>query len=91
MKTIKTPNGNTGEESTVENQHRKIEGYRELDQTEIEIMNQIKHTAKLVGGLIEDIERESILPDERWLAIGKTDLQKGFMALTRAVAKPEFF
>ena len=75
----------------MENQHRKIEGYRELDQTEIEIMNQIKNTAKLVGGLIEDIERESILPDERWLAIGKTDLQKGFMALTRAVAKPEFF
>ncbi|GAG46315.1 unnamed protein product, partial [marine sediment metagenome] len=29
--------------------------------------------------------------DGRWLAIGKTDLQKGLMALTRSIAKPEFF
>ena len=74
----------------MENQHRKIEGYRELDQNEIDVMNQIKNTAKLVGGLIDDLNAEGSL-DPRWLAIGKTDLQKGFMALTRAVAKPEFF
>ena len=29
--------------------------------------------------------------DKRWLAIAKTDLQKGFMAATRSVAKPDFF
>jgi hypothetical protein len=29
--------------------------------------------------------------DQRWVNIGKTDLQKGLMALTRAVAQPEFF
>lgn len=27
----------------------------------------------------------------RWAAIAKTDLQKGFMALVRAVAKPQSF
>lgn len=74
----------------MDNQHRKIEGYRELDQSEIDTMNQIKNTAKLVGGLFEDLERQGDL-DPRWLAIGKTHLQQGFMALTRAVAKPEFF
>lgn len=29
--------------------------------------------------------------DARWLAIAKTDLQKGFMFLTRAVAQPTTF
>jgi hypothetical protein len=29
--------------------------------------------------------------DQRWVAIAKTDLQKGFMALVRAVAQPESF
>lgn len=74
----------------MDNQHRKIEGYRELTQSDIDTMNQIKNTGKLIGGLIEDLERQGDL-DPRWLAIGKTDLQKGLMALTRAVAKPGFF
>lgn len=74
----------------MENQHRKIEGYRELDEAEIGTMNQIKNTAKLVGGMISDLENNPSL-DRRWLAIAKTDLQKGFMAATRAVAQPEFF
>jgi hypothetical protein len=29
--------------------------------------------------------------DARWLAIGKTDLQKAFMSLIRAIACPETF
>lgn len=73
----------------MENQHRKISGYRELSQDEIDTMNMVKNAAKMVGGLIEDLDGEDV--DPRWVAIAKTDLQKGFMALTRAVAKPEFF
>lgn len=73
----------------MENQHRKISGYRELSQDEIDTMNMVKNAAKMVGGLIKDLDGEDV--DPRWVAIAKTDLQKGFMALTRAVAKPEFF
>lgn len=29
--------------------------------------------------------------DRRWLSIARTDLQKGFMALTRSVAQPTTF
>lgn len=39
-------------------------------------------------------EHKKIAPthcDKRWVAIGKTDLQKGFMALIRSIAKPESF
>lgn len=74
----------------MENQHRQIKGYRELNQTEIDTMNQIKSIAASLGDYIATMET---IPDfdKRWVAIAKTDLQKGFMALTRAVAKPEFF
>jgi hypothetical protein len=74
----------------MDNQHRKISGYRELIQEEIDSMNQVKNTAKLVGGMIEDLKNTPGV-DMRWVAIAQTDLQKGFMAAARAVAKPDFF
>jgi len=81
---------NNRKEKSMENQHRKIKGYRELSQTEIDAMNLIKEKAAEAGKLCEALSVSSEI-DGRWLAIGKTDLQKGVMALTRAVAKPEFF
>ena len=74
----------------MDNQHRKIKGYRDLSQAEIDLMNKIKEKAAEVGELIEELE-ESPEIDKRWLAIAKTDLQKGFMAATRSIAKPGFF
>ena len=74
----------------MDNQHRKIKGYRDLSQTEIDDMNRIKEKAAEVGELIEALE-ESPEIDKRWLAIAKADLQKGFMAATRSIAKPGFF
>lgn len=73
----------------MENQHRKIKGYRELSQAEIDLMNQIKEAGNQLGELIAGLENKEV--DKRWLAIAKTDLQKGFMALTRSIAKPGFF
>ena len=66
----------------MENQHRKIKGYRELSQEEIDLMNRIKAHPTLH------------LPcwrTKRWVSIGATDLQTGLMALTRSVAQPDFF
>lgn len=85
----------------MENQHQKIKGYRELNQTEIDLMNEIKSKGADLSELIDKlsanqaaITAEYGTPDSeayRWIAIGKTHLQQGLMALTRAVAKPEFF
>ena len=86
----------------MENQHRKIKGYRELTQEEIDLMNDIKQIGNQMGDLIERLyEHQSSEDDDaptvtnpepyRWLAIGKTHIQQGLMALTRAVAKPDFF
>lgn len=80
----------------MENQHRHIKGYRELTAVDISKMNEVKALAEEVGDLINGLETASALPrgmepDKRWLAIAKTQLQQGFMALTRAIAKPETF
>lgn len=74
----------------MENQHREIKGYRELDQNEIDLMNQIKQKGAELGELVGQLKADTDV-DQRWVSIGATDLQKGLMALTRAVAKPTFF
>ena len=74
----------------MDNQHRQIKGYRELSQEEIDLMNDIKSTGLGLGELVKTLEALETL-DQRWVSIGKTDLQKGLMALTRAVAQPTLF
>lgn len=74
----------------MENQHRKISGYRELSEGEIADMNMAKSIASGVGEFIERLEATPSV-DKRWLAIAKTDLQKGFMSLVRSIAQPTTF
>lgn len=74
----------------MENQHRKITGYRELSQDEINAMNKSKELANQVGDFIDELEKNGYV-DKRWLAIAKTDLQKAFMSLTRSIEKPSTF
>lgn len=74
----------------MENQHRKITGYRELDMSEIALMNEVKALGVDIETTVQALrEQEGI--DQRWVAIGVTQLQQGLMALTRAVARPESF
>ena len=74
----------------MENQHKLIKGYRDLSEGEIAAMNNIKAKAIEIGELVKALEQKAWV-DKRWVAIGKTDLQTGFMALVRSVAKPETF
>jgi hypothetical protein len=84
-------------EIAVKDQHTKIKGYRDLSAEEIALMNEGKELAQKVGEFVEKLERAEFaktgdeVPDKRWLAIGKTDLQKGFMAVIRSIAKPTTF
>lgn len=73
-----------------DNQHKQIKGYRDLTQTEIGAMNDCKLVAIEVGVLCDKVmAMEGV--DKRWAAIGKTQLQQGFMALIRGIAQPETF
>lgn len=74
----------------MENQHRAITGYRALSQDEIKLINMVKGLAYMVGDELE-IVNQSPDVDKRWVAIARTHLQEGFMALTRSIAKPTSF
>ena len=68
----------------------KITGYRQLNETEAAMMNEIKARGAELGDLVAKLRATEGL-DQRWLSIGATDLQTGMMALTRAVAQPTSF
>lgn len=74
----------------MDNQHKHITGYRDLSAEEIALMNEVKAKAQEVGALVEKLKASPGL-DQRWVSIGCTELQQGFMALTRAVAQPTTF
>ncbi len=76
----------------VDNQHKKIKGYRDLSEEEIALMNEGKELSIKVGEYINNLENhEKLALDRRWLAVGKTHLQQGFMATIRSIAKPTTF
>lgn len=84
----------------MDNQHKKITGYRDLSQAEIDVMNEIKAhekaTAELhrkVAALIgppsnEDRYDSEISERRRNIAIARTDFETAFMRLVRSVARP---
>lgn len=80
----------------MDNQHKHIKGYRDLTQDEIDLMNEGNSLAEQVGKFIEKLEVTKAQTgnhciDMRWVSIGKTDLQKGFMSLIRGIARPTTF
>lgn len=68
----------------------KITGYRQLSEAEAAWMNEIKARGVELGELVAKLRAVESL-NQRWVAIGATDLQTGLMALTRAVAQPTTF
>lgn len=68
----------------------KITGYRQLNEAEAALMNEIKARGVELGELVAKLRATPDL-DHRWIAIGATDVQTGLMALTRAVARPTTF
>jgi len=74
----------------MDNQHKHIKGYRDLSPEEVAAMNAVKQKAEEVGAIIEELQQNSNM-DQRWVAIAKTDLQKGFMAAIRSIAQPTTF
>lgn len=74
----------------MENQHKHIKGYRDLDEEEISSINAVKVEGERLRSLIGEL-RNSSQCDQRWVSIAETHLQQGVMAAVRAIAKPEGF
>ena len=83
----------------------KITGYRQLSDAEVALMNEGKALAEACGAYVAklrshpDVTRnqapagpQDLQPlDQRWISIGSTDLQRGFMAVIRGIAQPTTF
>ena len=85
----------------------KITGYRQLSEAEVALMNEGKALAEQCGAYIAKLRQHPTvhpqghtaptepgqLPalDQRWVSIGATDLQRGFMAVIRGIAQPTTF
>ncbi|HDI3291979.1 TPA: hypothetical protein PMD70_001297 [Vibrio cholerae] len=77
----------------MDNQHRKIKGYRDLSQKEIDLMNRIKEHGEQNKTLIDELfglsnDQQLVA---RCLQLAKDNLQTGQMWLARSVAIPESF
>ncbi len=68
----------------------KISGYRDLNEGETALINEVKAKGVELGELVAKLRADPTF-DQRWVSIGATDLQTGVMALVRAVARPTFF
>lgn len=79
----------------------KITGYRQLSEAEVALMNEGKALAEACGTYIAKLRdytpenTAGVKPgstlDQRWISIGATDLQRGFMAVIRGIAQPTTF
>lgn len=67
-----------------------LNGYRKLSEEELRLANEVKTMGSYVELLIDRLAARPDI-DKRWVAIARTELQQGFMALTRAVTKPTSF
>ena len=74
----------------MDNQHKKISGYRDLTQEEIDQMNALKAVGTQLDILVKNMKQDPDV-DQRWLSIAETHLQQGIMAAVRSVAKPNGF
>ena len=78
-------------------QQPKITGYRQLSEAEVALMNEGKALAEQCGAFIEKLRKFDDTTggvqklDQRWISIGATDLQRGFMAVIRGIAQPTTF
>lgn len=66
----------------------KIEGYRPQSDEHVNMVNRNK---RLEESILVTLDLLAQLPeiDKRWLAIGRTEIEKGFMAVNRAIMQPQ--
>lgn len=75
----------------------KITGYRQLNEEEVALMNEGKALAEQCGAYIEKLRMFDDTVggiqklDQRWISIGATHIQQGFMAVIRGIAQPTTF
>lgn len=66
-----------------------IQGYRKLSDQELDLINEIKNKEYDLAHFWKEVGNDDVIIEPRWMAVAKTHFEEGFMALVRAVTKPE--
>lgn len=75
----------------MDNQHRRIRGYRDLTENELAMMNLLKTDEEWWGPMLARIEDECRRNDPealRWVELARTHLETGYMFALKAIARP---
>lgn len=81
--------GYTREESPKQHQGLPVAGYKPQNSHAVSMVNANKLVEEQILRLIEIMAKDDdIKVDQRWLAIGRTQIEQAFMAINRAVFKP---
>lgn len=71
-------------------EHRElpVSGYRPQTEHNVKIVNNNKELEEIILRVFDTMKNDPAI-DQRWLAVGRTHIEEGFMAVNRAVFKPE--
>lgn len=73
--------------SDTKHQGLPVAGYKPQSEQSVELVNGMKVTEEIVLRCLDDL---AAMPDvdKRWLAVGRTQIEQGFMAVNRSIFKP---
>lgn len=74
--------------STIRHEGLPVQGYRPQSDDKVQLVNQSKQLEERVLRFLDDLKSDPEA-DQRWLAAGRTDIEKGFMAVNRSVFQPK--
>lgn len=66
-----------------------VSGYKTQSQAHVDAVNEFKRLEEQALRAVERLRESTVIAEDgRWLAIGVTDLEKGFMAINRSIFRP---
>jgi hypothetical protein len=65
-----------------------VSGYRPQSPENIALVNEAKEIEERVLRFLDRVASSHQPIDGRWFAIGRTDIEKGFMAVNRSIFRP---
>lgn len=64
-----------------------VAGYQPQPQERVDAVNKMKECEENFLRLLDDMRTPAF--DQRWLSIGRTHIEQGFMAINRSIFRPQ--
>ncbi len=64
-----------------------VAGYRPQSSEAVDLVNRNKQAEEAALRMLDELATRDV--DQRWLAIGRTHLEQAYMAINRAIFRPE--